>query len=80
MQILKITLAIHRATNIIGIKKQRRLINTIFATFDDKQSVKAKTEFVRRKKLGGIMFWELEQDLKNEGLVDEMYEQLKMSN
>lgn len=52
----------------------------LFATFDDKQSIKEKTKFIRRKKLGGIMFWELEQDVKKEGLVNEMYEQLKMKN
>ena len=44
----------------------------LFATFDDKHSIKEKTKFIRRKKLGGIMFWELGQDLKRDGLVDEM--------
>lgn len=48
----------------------------LFATFDDRHSIKAKTKFIRRKKLGGIMFWELIQDLKENGLVDEMYKQL----
>ena len=31
----------------------------LFATFDDERSIKEKTRFIRRKKLGGIMFWEL---------------------
>lgn len=44
----------------------------LFATFDDKKSIKEKTKFIRRKKLGGIMFWELGQDLKQDGLVEEM--------
>ncbi len=44
----------------------------LFATFDDKRSVKEKTKFIRRKKLGGIMFWELIQDLKEDGLLEEM--------
>jgi chitinase len=44
----------------------------LYATFDDKNSIREKTKFIRRKKLGGIMFWELGQDLKNNGLVDEM--------
>ncbi len=44
----------------------------LFATFDDRRSIKAKTKFIRRKKLGGIMFWELGQDLKADGLVEEM--------
>jgi chitinase len=48
----------------------------LFATFDDKRSIGAKTKFIRRKKLGGIMFWELVQDAKEDGLVDEMYKQL----
>ncbi|MEO7767240.1 MAG: glycoside hydrolase family 18 protein [Ferruginibacter sp.] len=42
----------------------------LFATFDDERSIKAKTKFIRRKKLGGIMFWELREDKKTEGLVD----------
>jgi chitinase len=44
----------------------------LFATFDDKKSIGEKTKFIRRKKLGGIMFWELGQDLKQHGLVEEM--------
>lgn len=44
----------------------------LFATFDDKKSIREKTKFIRRKKLGGIMFWELGQDLKQDGLVEEM--------
>jgi chitinase len=44
----------------------------LFATFDDKKSIRAKTAFIRRNKLGGIMFWELGQDLKENGLVEEM--------
>ena len=49
----------------------------LFATFDDKHSIKEKTIFIRRKKLGGIMFWELAQDMKEGGLLDEMYQDLK---
>jgi len=44
----------------------------LFATFDDKKSIREKTKFIRRKKLGGIMFWELGQDMKQDGLVEEM--------
>ena len=43
-----------------------------FATFDDKSSIKAKTKFIRRRKLGGIMFWELSQDQPTDGLIDEI--------
>lgn len=49
----------------------------LFATFDDRRSVKQKSKFVRRKKLGGIMFWELTQDLRQNGLLDEMYNILR---
>ncbi|HNU86898.1 MAG TPA: glycoside hydrolase family 18 protein [Ferruginibacter sp.] len=48
----------------------------LFATFDDRRSVKAKTKFIRRKKLGGIMFWELAQDLKAGGILDEISKRL----
>lgn len=48
----------------------------LFATFDNKRSIKAKSKYIRRKKLGGIMFWELLQDLKEGGLVAEMERQL----
>lgn len=47
-----------------------------FATFDDKKSVSAKAKFVRRKKLGGIMFWELLEDKTSGGLLDTIYKKL----
>jgi len=49
----------------------------LFATFDDERSIGVKTKFLRRKKLGGIMFWELAQDTKTGGLLDVMYKSLK---
>jgi chitinase len=42
----------------------------LFATFDDPGSIGEKTKFVRRKKLGGVMFWELADDKGSGGLVD----------
>ena len=42
----------------------------LFATGDDIASVKEKTKYVIKKKLGGIMFWELTSDKKNGGMVD----------
>lgn len=45
-----------------------------FATFDDKKSVALKTKYVRDKKLGGIMFWELTGDQPQHGLLDAMYQ------
>lgn len=43
---------------------QYNAVKKLFATFDDKRSIKEKTKFIRRKKLGGIMFWELGQDFE----------------
>jgi len=48
----------------------------LFATFDDKNSIREKTKFIRRKKLGGIMFWELSDDLPVNGLLDEIHKTL----
>ena len=45
----------------------------LFATFDDKHSVAAKMKFIRRNKLGGIMFWELTDDKNSKGLLDTIY-------
>lgn len=55
---------------------QYNAVKRLFATYDDKRSIKEKTKFIRRKKLGGIMFWELGQDLKKDGLVTEMKKRL----
>lgn len=44
-----------------------------FATSDDLKSIKAKTEYVKAKKLGGIMFWELTLDSFRDGMVNEIY-------
>jgi chitinase len=45
-----------------------------FATGDDLTSIKAKTEYVKAKKLGGIMFWELPLDAPHNGMVNAIYE------
>lgn len=45
-----------------------------FATGDDIPSVKAKTEYVVKNKLGGIMFWELVSDSPRNGMVDAIYQ------
>ncbi|MEP6931913.1 MAG: glycosyl hydrolase family 18 protein, partial [Flavobacterium sp.] len=45
-----------------------------FATGDDLVSIKAKTEYVKSKKLGGIMFWELTLDTPHNGMVNTIYE------
>lgn len=48
-----------------------------FATFDDPRSIHEKTKFILRKKLGGIMFWELGEDAKENGLVEAMNKGLR---
>jgi chitinase len=48
----------------------------LYATFDDKRSLKEKAKFIRQKKMGGIMFWELSLDKNTNGLVDAIYEDL----
>ena len=46
--------------------------NRLFATFDDRQSVALKTEYAIHKGLGGIMFWELTGDVRENGLLTTM--------
>ena len=48
----------------------------LFATFDDKRSLEAKTKFIKKKKLGGIMFWELSEDEPKDGLVEKIHQGL----
>ncbi|HMK03395.1 MAG TPA: glycoside hydrolase family 18 protein [Ferruginibacter sp.] len=52
----------------------------LFATFDDRRSIQEKIKYIRRKKSGGIMFWELAQDVKEGGLVEEMWKGFKIKN
>ncbi len=42
----------------------------IFVTGDDRKSLKAKSKYVKSKKLGGLMFWELSLDVPNQGLLE----------
>jgi len=44
-----------------------------FITYDDPQSLRAKIDYVRRKGLGGIMYWEYRQD-RDEELLDVLVE------
>jgi chitinase len=37
-----------------------------FITYDDPQSIRAKADYVREQRLGGMMFWELSQDRDGE--------------
>ena len=47
-------------------------INKVFATFDNKESIKLKSQFAIENKLGGIMFWQLMNDKKQDGLLKVM--------
>ena len=33
-----------------------------FITYEDPESIRAKMDYAREKRLGGVMFWELSQD------------------
>ena len=37
-----------------------------FITYDDAQSIAIKAQYVRKHRLGGVMFWELSQDSNRE--------------
>jgi chitinase len=45
-----------------------------FATYDNVQSVYYKTKYARSRKLAGVMFWELRDDMESGGLLDMIYE------
>ena len=52
-------------------------INKIFATFDDHKSIKLKSKYALEKKLGGIMFWQLMNDKKQNGLLKTLVNTIK---
>ena len=52
-------------------------INRIFATFDDHKSIKLKSQYVLENNLGGIMFWQLMNDKKQDGLLKTMVNEIK---
>ncbi len=41
-----------------------------FATFDDPRSVRAKAAYVKKMKLGGMMYWQLSEDKPQGGLTE----------
>jgi chitinase len=45
----------------------------VYATFDDKKSIEAKTKYVIKNKLGGIMFWQLGHDTPTNGLLEAIH-------
>ena len=54
-------------------------IDRVFATFDDRRSVRLKVEYVIDHGLGGIMFWQLGHDTYRDGLLAEIT-QVKNTN
>jgi chitinase len=48
-----------------------------FGTFDDVHSVQLKTDYVKERGLGGIMFWELTCDKAKDGLLEAIYQRTK---
>lgn len=49
-----------------AINIQRRLL----ASYDDEKSIALKTKYAKEHRLGGIMFWQLADDLSRGGLLD----------
>lgn len=45
-----------------------------YATFDDARSVALKTQYAKTQNLGGIMFWELSQDVRTDGLLQAIHQ------
>ena len=49
----------------------------LFATYDDRRSVAAKTRYALERSLGGIMFWQLAQDNERDGLLSAIGEAVR---
>jgi chitinase len=46
----------------------------LFVTYDNGMSISEKVMYARRQNLGGIMFWELQCDKSEQGLLHALYE------
>ena len=55
-------------------------VQKLFATFDDKRSMEVKSKYVIEKKLGGIMFWQLGDDIFSNGLLQTIHTTIKSEN
>jgi len=49
----------------------------IFISYEDRESIKLKTEYAVKTGLGGIMFWQLRGDAEKDGLLDAIDEVVK---
>jgi chitinase len=52
----------------------------LFATYDDTTSIRLKTVYALRKKLGGVMFWQLTEDNFFSGGLLDVIDNAKMTN
>ena len=62
------------------IAKAPYLYNTeekLFLSYEDRQSIKLKTEYAIKSGLGGIMFWQLRGDAEDNGLLNAIYDVVK---
>lgn len=50
--------------------------DSLFVSYDDAKSVALKAKYVKEKGLGGIMFWQLTNDAKNDGLLDALHTEM----
>lgn len=50
-----------------------------FATFDNPQSIQEKVNYLKKYRLGGIMFWELRNDSFSNGLLDVIHTSISAS-
>ena len=50
--------------------------NKLFFTYDDKKSVRLKSKYVKENGLHGIMFWQLMNDKKSDGLLQVMVNEI----
>jgi len=51
--------------------------NQLFLTYDNKKSIKLKSNYVKENGLHGIMFWQLMNDKRNDGLLKVMVNSIK---
>ncbi|MCL6258289.1 glycoside hydrolase family 18 protein [Aquiflexum sp. TKW24L] len=51
--------------------------NRIFVTFEDPESIAQKSEFIKKHKMGGAMFWEYNEDTDDHILLNALFKSLK---
>lgn len=56
-----------------AIHQGRRLV----ASYDDERSISAKVKYAKEQQLGGIMFWQLWDDRRTQGLLNIIHQTLK---